>query len=273
MSFEDFWTNKNNPSLPKSEYLYGTRHIIVLAIVVVLCIVLSLIFYKKSQRTKQIVFNVFGWIFLFFEVASRVVNLIIAENLTLKAVLKILLPMHICSVMVWVFIIAIFSKKQPLINFSVVGGILATLAFLLYPAVGLNKTYMSFTCIYSTVSHMLGFVCCILLLTLKQAKFEMRDIWQVYLCFAIMFGWGALLNFVIFPGSDYMYMINDPLELDINFPYQILYGLILVVYVLVYYIISLAVKSVKNRKKQKWYLSIMSRIICLIIWSYGEKYV
>lgn len=251
MSFEDFWTNKNNPSLPKSEYLYGTRHIIVLTIVAMLCVVFSLIFYKKSQRTKQIVFNVFGGIFLFFEIASRLVSLIIDENLTLMSILKIILPMHICSVMVWVFIVAIFSKKQFLINFSVIGGILATLAFLLYPAVGLNKTFMSFTCIYSTVSHMLGFVCCILLLTLKQAKFEFKDIWQVYLCFAVMFGWGALLNFVIFPGSDYMYMINDPLELDINFPYQILYALILVVYVFVYYLVLWLKKKIYSHRSVK----------------------
>ena len=38
MSFRDFWTNENNPSLPKSEYLYGMRHIITLILTVVLCV-------------------------------------------------------------------------------------------------------------------------------------------------------------------------------------------------------------------------------------------
>lgn len=237
MTFRDFWTNDNNPKLSKSEYLYGTRHIITLVLVVVLSIVLSLIFRKKSQKAKNILFYVFGGLFLFFEIASRVVNLIIADTYTVTSVAKIILPMHICSVMVWVFIVAIFSKRQFLINYSVIGGILATTAFLLYPAVGLNRVYMSFTCIYSTVSHMLGFVCCILLMTLGKANFRFGDIWKTFLCFVVMFIWGALLNFVIFPGSDYMYMVNDPLELGLNFPYQIIYGAIIVVYTLVYYII------------------------------------
>ena len=158
--------------------------------------------------------------------------------------------MHICSVMVWVFIVAIFSKNQILINFSVIGGILATFIFLIYPAVGLNRVYMSFTCIYSTASHLLGFVCCVLLMTLKQVKFKMKDIWQIYLCFAVMFAWGALLNFVIFPGSDYMYMVNDPLELNLAFPYQLLYGVIIIVYILAYYLISLLIDKIKQKRQK-----------------------
>lgn len=236
MSFRDFWTNQNNPKLDKSVYLYGTRHIIVLALVVVLSIALSLIFRKKSEKAKNILFYILGGLFLFFEIASRVANLIIANSYTLESIAKIILPMHICSVMVWVFIFAIFTKKQFLINYSVIGGILATTAFLAYPAVGLNRVYMSFTCIYSTFSHMLGFICCILLMTLGKANFHFKDIWKTLLCFAVMFAWGALLNFIIFPGSDYMYMINDPLELTLPIPYQIVYVALIIVYILIYYI-------------------------------------
>lgn len=236
MSFRDFWTNQNNPKLDKNVYLYGTRHIIVLALVVVLSIALSLIFRKKSEKAKNILFYILGGLFLFFEIASRVVNLIIANSYTLESVAKIILPMHICSVMVWVFIFAIFTKKQFLINYSVIGGILATTAFLAYPAVGLNRVYMSFTCIYSTFSHMLGFICCILLMTLGKANFHFKDIWKTFLCFTVMFTWGALLNFIIFPGSDYMYMINDPLELTLPIPYQIVYVALIIVYILIYYI-------------------------------------
>lgn len=249
MTFKDFWTNENNPKLSKSEYLYNPRHLAVLVTVIFLSILLTMIFKHKSEKVKNVLFYIFGGVFLFFEIASRLVNLIIASAYSVESVAKILLPMHICSVMVWIFIFAIFTRKQVLINYSVIGGIIATLAFLLYPAVGLNRVYMSFTCIYSTVSHMLGFVCCILLMTLGKAKFEFKDIWQSLLCFAIMFGWGALLNFVIFPGSDYMYMVNDPLELGLAFPYQILYGAILIVYTLSYYIIYGIIK--KNEHKTK----------------------
>lgn len=248
MSFKDFWTNNNNPALPKSEYLYGTRHIIWLVAIVCACVLLSIIFYKKSEKTKSILMYVFGSIFLFLEILSRVVNLIIADSYTWQSILKILLPMHICSVMVWVFIIAIFSKNKALINFATIGGILATVAFWLFPAVGLNRVHMSFTCLYSTISHALGFINSILLITLGLCNFNFKDIWKTYLCFIIMFSWGALLNFVIFPGSDYMYMINDPLELNLPFPYQILYVFILILYVLIFYVISWINKKVKQNK-------------------------
>lgn len=248
MSFSDFWTNKNNPSLDKSVYLYGTRHIIVLILTLIACIALTLIFYNKSERAKKILFRVNASILLFFEVSTRIVNIIIEENITFMRFLEIMLPMHICSVMVWVFIAAIFSRKQFLINYSVIGGFLATIAFLLYPAVGLNKTYITFTCIYSIFSHMLGFITVILLMTLKQARFEFKKIWQPFVCFAIMFAWGAICNFLIFPGSDYMYMINDPLELDLNFPYQILYAGIIVVYTCIFYVVNTIIRAVKNKK-------------------------
>lgn len=251
MTFHDFWTNENNPALPKEEYLYGARHIIVLVLTVLLCIILTLIFYKKSDKVKRNLFYCLGAILLFFEILSRVVNLIIEPNLNLENVVKILLPMHICSVMVWVFIFAIYSKNKMLLNFGVIGGLLATVAFLLYPAVGLNRVYMSFTCIYSTFSHMLGFVTCVLMLTLGLAEFEFKKMWQTYLCFVVMFAWGALLNFVIFPGSDYMYMVNDPLELNLNFPYQILYALLLVVYIFIFYLIYYFKQKLNNRRITK----------------------
>lgn len=122
MSFSDFWTNENNPSLPKSEYLYGTRHIITLVLTAVLCVVLTLIFRKKSDRAKRTLFYCFGGFFLFFEISTRIVNLIITTDYSFSNIMNILLPMHICSVMVWVFIVAIFTRKQFLLNYSVVGG-------------------------------------------------------------------------------------------------------------------------------------------------------
>ena len=249
MTFRDFWTNENNPSLPKSEYLYNLRHIIVLIITAVLAITLSIIFRKKSERTKNTLFYILGSVFVFFETSTRIINLIIAKSYSLLSVLEIILPMHICSVMVWCLIFAIFLKKQFLINYSVIGGFIATLAFLLYPAVGLNKVYMTFTCIYSTVSHSIGFVTSILLMTLGKAKFEFKNIWQSYLCLIIMFIWGAILNFIIFPGADYMYMINDPLELNLSFPYQYLYSALLIAYTSIFYIIYTIIQKCKRKTK------------------------
>lgn len=238
MSFIDWWTNENNPSLPKSEYLFGTRHIIMLTIAVLSAITLSLIFYKKSQKTKNILLTILISVLIFFEIVSRIVNLAIATSFTFESVFKIIMPMHICSVAVWVIIIGFLFKQKTLINFATIIGILATTGFLLYPAVGINKMYISFTCLYSITSHVTGFVVCILLITLGYVKFEFKDIWKTFVCFALMFLWGVLLDFVILPGSDYMYLRNDPLELNLSFPYHILYAAILSLYITIFYLIS-----------------------------------
>lgn len=250
MSFHDWWTNENNPSLPKSEYLFGTRHIIVLVTVAVLTILFSLLFYKKSEKARRIVVVTLVSILLMFEIVSRVVNLCIETDYSWQNILKILLPMHICSVMVWIFIIAIFSKSKALLDFSAVGGFLATISFLLFPAVGLNRTYMSFTCIYSTVSHMIGFMCSILVIVYGFAKLEFKNIWKTYLCFTVMFCWGALLDFVIFPGSDYMYLRNNPVDFDFwGIPYQVFGVLAIIVYVALFYLVVWLCKLPARKKR------------------------
>lgn len=189
MTFSDFWTNKNNPKL--SNYLYNTRHILFLVGTVIAIVILSLIFRKKSEKSKRILFYVLGSILLLFEISSRVVKFIVEENLTFEKAVKIILPMHICSVMVWVFIVAIFTNNKVLKNFACVGGLLATIVFLLYPSVGLNRVYMTFDCLYSTLSHCVGFVCSILMLTLKRTDFDIKKMWQTYACFGAMFSWGG----------------------------------------------------------------------------------
>ncbi len=251
MSFHDWWTNENNPSIPQNEYLFGARHIIMLCVAVFAVVVLSILFFKKSQRAKDILLTILVSVLLFFEITSRVVNFAICTDFSWQSILKILLPMHICSVAVVILIIGYFSKNKLLINFSTLVGLLATVAFLLYPAVGINKVYISFTCLYSITSHVTGFVVACLLINLGYAKFKFKKIWKNYLCFVIMFCYGALLDFAILPGSDYMYLRNDPLELDLVFPYHILYGVILIVYIFMFYLISFVVSKLKQKAANK----------------------
>ena len=249
MSLHDWFTNENNPSLSQKEYLFGTRHIVMICIAILSVIVLSVVFYKKSQKSKNILLTILVSILLFFEIVSRIVNLVICTNFSWQNILEILLPMHICSVAVVTLIIAYFSKNKLLINFSTVLGILATSIFLLYPAVGINRTHVSFTCLYSIISHVTGFVVVCLLINLGYAKFILKDIWQNYVCFVIMFGYGALLDFVILPGSDYMYLLNDPLELGLGFPYHIVYGAILTIYIFTFYFVTFVVDKIKKCKQ------------------------
>ncbi|MEG1751822.1 MAG: YwaF family protein [Clostridia bacterium] len=250
MSFLDWISGKNNPSIPKSEYLYGTRHIIVLLTVLALVVVLSIILKNKSDKTKNIFFKVCVSIFLAFEILSRVFNLIFTDDYSLEHIVKIILPLHFCSVMVWIIIIALLTNNKPFINYAVIGGLLATTAYLLFPAVGLNKTFLSFDALYSICSHSLGWVVCILLITTGYAKFDFKKIWQPYAITVAIIGYAALFNFVIFPGSDYMYMRENPLSFNSAIPYQIIFLAVIAIYILMFYLISFGVKKCKKTNKK-----------------------
>lgn len=251
MSFKDWWTNENNPALPKNQYMWSSRHIIMLCVAIGAAILLSILFFKKSEKAKWILLRIFASILLFFEIASRIVNLIIAESYTFQSVFQIIMPLHICSVAVWVLIIGVFAKNKFLLNFACIVGLLATVAFLLFPAVGINRTYISFTCLYSITSHVTGFVVAILLMTLRIVNFAFKKIWQVLLCFIVMFGWGVLVDWVIIPGADYMYLRNDPLELNLSFSYHIIYVLIILFYISLFYLIPFAVRKIKQSRENK----------------------
>lgn len=248
MTLIDWLKNENNPALDKSEYLYGTRHIIMLVITALLCLGVYFLFRKKKESSKSVFLYVSASILLFFEIASRVITLWFMDSYTITNVIKAVLPMHMCSVMVWVFIIGIFFRNKLLLRYSAIMGLLSTLAFLLYPAVGINQQYMAFTNVYSTVSHMVGFVVAISLMSLRIIDFKFKTLWQPYLCATIMFSYGWVLNWVVFPGSDYMYMRHDPLELNLSYPYQYLYGAILVVYIFMFYFVNLFTRKKANEE-------------------------
>lgn len=251
MTFYDWLSNTNNPKLQPKEYLFGTRHIIMISITILAVIVLSIIFYKKSEKAKKILLTVLISILLFFEITSRIVNFVITSDFSWQNIFKIIMPLHICSVAVIVVIIAYFTKNKTLLSFATIVGLLATFGFLIYPAVGINQKYIAFTNLYSIVSHMTGFIVASLFINLGFVQFKFQDIWKTYLCFAIMFAWGALVDFVILPNSDYMYLRNDPLELNLGFPYHILYLIIISIYISAYYLIYYIIQQVKLKHNKK----------------------
>lgn len=239
MTFKEFWTNENNPILKETEYMFHTRHIVVLLVAIIATVMLAISFSSKSEKAKQRLLRVFAWSLLGFEILSRIVNCFVVKHFTLANIIRIIFPLEICSVVVWVLIFAVFTKKELLYEFVATIGLLATAVFLLFPAVGLNRVNMSFTCVYSIVTHIISFVCSVLVLTFGYAKFEIKKIWQLYLCVIGMFAWGAVVDFLLIPGSNYMYLRTIPIVLNINFPYQILYGLFVAIYVFAFYLLQM----------------------------------
>ena len=252
MSFLDWLAGKNNPKLPKSEYLYGTRHLIVLGIVLVSAVVLSLILRNKSQKTKKIFFKICASIFLFFEIAQRIVNLVFADSYSFSWVMQKLLPLYFCSIAVVCIIIAIFTNFQPLINATAIMGLLVTTAYLLFPATGLNKTYISFDAFYSISSHCFGFVVSVLLITTRYAKFEFKDMWKTFVIFGIIIAYGLITSLVFFPNTDdYVFILKNPLEFESIVPYPIIYILFISAWISLFYVAEFSIGKIKQKQKEK----------------------
>ncbi|MGI5841877.1 MAG: YwaF family protein [Christensenellales bacterium] len=184
----------------RTNYLYDTPHLIALGAVLVLSVFFALFFRKKSKKTKDTVLWVFFGILLTFEIVSRVVNLILKKDQIIT-----ILPWHFCSIMVWMMIFTILTKNKHMFNITAIGGLIATTAFLAYPAVGFNVEVLKFSQYYSVISHCLGFVLSIFLLTNGYTDFAPKNIWPVATFMVAVYIHSALANFWWYPGSNYMY--------------------------------------------------------------------
>ena len=252
MTFID-WLSGNiiNNDLPKSEYLYGARHIGIIITCIVAIIVLTVIFRNRSEKTKNRLFIVFACIFLFFEIASRVVNITFLKNPTFSKIMEEILPLYFCSIAVWLLIISIFTKNKTLLTTATICGVLVTTAYLAFPAVGLNKRIVTFDAFYSIFSHSLGFVCSYLLITTKYVKFEYKHIWKTYLIVLGIITYGVISSLYLFPGNDFVFAINNPLEFDSVVPYPIIYAVFIAAFVNLFYLITFICVKIKNRIRKK----------------------
>lgn len=229
-------------SVKKANYLYQAPHLITLALAIIATIVLVLAFKNKSDKTKRVVLWVFFAIFLAFEILSRVFNIIKGGDL-----FKILAPMHFCSIMVWIIIVSIALNKKPLYSISALGGLLATTAYLLYPAVGLNVEVLNFSAFYSIFSHTLGFVASVWLIACGFTSYKFKNMWHSLVFAGAVIGYSAILNFVIYPGENYMYYVKNPFPFEIGAWFQVLYAAVVLTYISIFYVTYYFVKKHKNK--------------------------
>lgn len=220
-------------SSPKAtNYLYGFNHILTLVLTIVFATFLVLYFKNKTEKSKYRVITVIAGILLFFEILHRVVSLIKGKDF-----ITTMVPLHFCSIMVWIMIVAVFSKSKHLLSLAAIGGFLATVSYLAYPAVGLNAITIKFSDFYSIFSHCLGFVLSVYLLFSGFVSYKWKDIWMSFAFLVFVFIYSAIFNFVVYPGSNYMYYVESPFSF-IKAPYfQIAFLAVVLIYIFSFYIV------------------------------------
>ncbi len=246
----DWLFNRNNTILKYADVFLGYRHILLLLSTVGACIGLTLFLRRKNEASKRKFFKVIAWVLIGFELSYRVINLLGVSEYSLKDILEIVLPLHLCSIMVWVLIVAFLTEKEWLLRFGTVCTIMSMGLYLIFPLTGLNQAKFSFSMLYSASTHEIGFVSAVLLLTLKSVEFSMQKIWQTFLGYAVCFVWGGVAN-VVYKHRNYMFMAKDPLSLPLPFPYQILYAVLVVGYIVVFFLLARKIKTDIKKKKEQ----------------------
>lgn len=173
MTFHD-WIFSNYPENSAIQGQWGPLHIFTLAACLVLIVVLSCLFVKKSERARQRVILVLAICILVLEVARRIINFSRGETLTFTFFLYLILPRPWCAISCWMMIAAAFLKKRFLYNFSAMNSLLCALVFFAYPSVGFNHRHILFENVYSIATHSLLLISSVVLMTLGLTSFQLR---------------------------------------------------------------------------------------------------
>ncbi len=253
MSFID-WIYSQYPN-PSINGQWGWLHILTLVLCITIIVTFSLLFRKKSQKTKYIVIWALVGIIIAFEISRRVINLCRPQEFTTSSLLYLLLPRPWCAIACWTLILAVIVNKKFLYNFGAFTALICALIFFAYPGVGFNNQYILFENLYSIGTHSLLLVISILLMTLGFTKFEYKNIWKEAICYVIVLAYALLEIYVLKIEADPMYFMpnNDVQDiLGISYGlYLALYIIFMFVYINMFYLIDDRKNVFKRRYNKK----------------------
>lgn len=240
-----------------SEYVYTLKHFILLIIAAALTISVYFIFRKKSDTTIRKGLVASAYIMMGCELLAKISKLIYFADLgklTFAQAVQVVLPIHFCSIIIWVIIFAIIFDYKPMISFGGVCGLLGTLVYLLYPAEGLGASFIHFRAFSSIFTHTIGFVVCFNMFMFKKINLDLKDLWKTFVLLGSMVVYCFIMN-VLFPYdnngvlNNYLFMVKNPLPFNTGvIPYQIVYLVIAVAFFTLMYLIPHFIKKLKNKK-------------------------
>lgn len=246
-----------------SEYAYTGKHFLVLGLALLATIGVFFLFRKLTDKQRIKFLKVVAWVMIACEILSRISKLLYFADLgklTLGQAVQIILPIHFCSVIIWVLIISILTDYKPLLSFGVICGFFGCLVYLLYPAEGLGASFIHLRAFNSIFTHSVGFVICVNMLIYKMIKLDIKDMWKTFVLLACMVIWAGIMNW-IFPYdtngnlNNYMFMMENPTGINTGFiPYQLVFALLAIVvfssfYLIPYWINKNKLKKAEGQKK------------------------
>ena len=243
-----------------AEYAYTGKHFLVLALALAATIGVFILFRKLNNDQRIKFLKIVAWVMVACEILSRISKLLYFADLgklTFGQAVQIILPIHFCSVIIWVLILSILLDYKPLLGFGSICGFFGCLVYLLYPAEGLGASFIHLRAFNSIFTHSVGFVICINMLIYKMVKLDIKDMWKTFVLLAGMVVWAGIMNW-IFPYdtngnlNNYMFMIKNPTGFSTEpIPYQLVFALLAVVVFSSFYLIPYWINKHKSKKAEQ----------------------
>ena len=240
-----------------SEYAYTGKHFIVLALALLATLGVFFLFRKLDNKQRIKFLKIVAWVMIACETLSRVSKLLYFADLgklTFGQAIQIILPIHFCSVIIWVLILSILFDYKPLLSFGAICGFFGCLVYLLYPAEGLGASFMHLRAFNSIFTHSVGFVICTNMLIYKMVKLDIKDLWKTFALLIGMVIWAGIMNW-IFPYdtngnlNNYMFMMKNPTGINTGvIPYQLVFAILAVVVFSSFYLIPYWINKHKKKK-------------------------
>lgn len=243
------------------EYAYTLKHFIVLALALGATIGVFFLFRKWTNEKRIKFLKIVAWIMVSCEILTRISKILYFADmgkLTFGQAVQVILPIHFCSVIIWVLIISILTDYKPLLSFGVICGFFGCLVYLLYPAEGLGASFIHIRAFNSVFTHSVGFVICVNMLIYRMINLDIKDMWKTFTLLIGMTIWAGIMNW-IFPYdtngnlNNYMFMIKNPTGINTGvIPYQLVFALLAIVVFSSFYVIPYLInrRKLKNSEKQ-----------------------
>jgi hypothetical protein len=245
MSFTE-WLFSTYPN-PKVDGAWGDLHIITLVLCIGFIVTSSLLLRNNSEKIKYYILLSLAIVIFVLGVVRRINGFILADELTVNRVLKILLPRPGCAISCWLVIIALIVRKKFFYNFTSIVGILCATIFFAYPSVGFTNELILFENLYSILTHSFFLIISVCFITYKFTDFKYCNIWKEGICLGVMllYTFLEIYLFKIDPDPFYFMRDNEVQEI-VGMGYGLylpLYLLFIFVYINAYYFIPRLKKS------------------------------
>ena len=249
--FYKWFTAQGVEYLDQSTYMYKTMHLAIIASVLILTLIVFFAFRKKSEYAQRNFLVAIASLMIACEIFTKISKLLFHADmgiLTLEQIIKDVLPIHFCSVMIWVLIFAVLFDKRSLLSFGAVCGLIGCAVYLAYPIEGLDHSFFNIRMINSPLTHGLGFVVCMNLFLWGFVHLDIKDLWKTYILLSCMVIYGGIMN-ILLPGENYMFIVTNPTPIDTGkIPYQIPFVLVVVLIVALIYLIPFWCHKAKKQK-------------------------